>query len=241
MHQSLLKFSQANAKLQYQSVVIFNIPAGHTCPGAKECLARYDRRTHKIVDGPEQRYRCYAASTEWRPTVRNLVDHNFELLKKAGTREAMGDLITLSMPGPSVEKIRIHSHGDFFSEAYFLAWMDVARNDPNRRFYAYTKSLVYWVRNKEAIPPNMVLTASRGGKFDFLIDAHKLREAVVVYHPEDAEKLGLEIDDDDSHAQRDDGKNFALLIHGGQPKDTPQGEALKRLKREEIDFSYSRK
>ena len=50
------------------------------------------------------------------------------------------------------------------------------------------------------IPNNLVLTASRGGSQDELIEKHNLREAVVVYSEEAAAEKGLEIDSDDSHA-----------------------------------------
>jgi hypothetical protein len=62
----------------------------------------------------------------------------------------------------------------------------------------------------------------------------------VVLHPEEAEALNLEIDHDDTHAIENE-NSFALLLHGTQPKDSVSGEALKRLKREKVKFSYSTK
>ena len=81
-----------------------------------------------------------------------------------------------------------------------------------------------------ALPENLVLTASRGGKFDNLIDVAGWKEAVVVYSEEEAEQLGLEIDHDDTHAAF--GKeDFALLIHGTQPKGSAASIALQKLKK----------
>jgi len=52
----------------------------------------------------------------------------------------------------------------------------------------------------------------------------------VVYSEREAENLGLEIDHDDTHAAF--GKeNFALLIHGTQPKGSAASEALKQIKK----------
>ena len=56
----------------------------------------------------------------------------------------------------------------------------------------------------------------------------------------EADALGLDIDHDDSHAARPSlaQQDFALLIHGTQPKDTEASKALKALKGK---GSYSRK
>ena len=116
---------------------------------------------------------------------------------------------------------------------------------PDRLFYAYTKSLQYWLKYKEWTEhlPNFILTASRGGRDDHLIAEHNLRESVVVFSEEEAYNGGLEIDHDDSHAARPDlaQNNFALLIHGVQPKGSEASEALKILKRDKVKHSYSRK
>jgi hypothetical protein len=97
--------------------------------------------------------------------------------------------------------------------------------NPDRLFYAYTKSLEYWVARINDIPSNFVLTASKGGRRDNLIQEHNLRFAEVVYTIEKAKELELEIDHDDSHAMNA-GKSFALLIHGTQ---APNSEASKAL------------
>jgi hypothetical protein len=153
----------------------------------------------------------------------------------------MAELIDFSLPARRFERIRVHVAGDFFSAAYFMAWMEVARRNPERLFYAYTKSLHVWVKCQGLIPDNFVLTASLGGKFDHLVDKHDLRSAVVVMHPEEAEAMGLEIDHDDSHARDPEVRKFALLIHGAQPAKSKASRAIKRLKDEGVAFSYSRK
>ncbi len=52
----------------------------------------------------------------------------------------------------------------------------------------------------------------------------------MVYSEKESADLGLEIDHDDEHAAF--GKeNFALLIHGTQPKGSAASEALKEVKR----------
>ena len=120
--------------------------------------------------------------------------------------------------------------------------MTLAECNPNTLFYAYTKSLTYWLELEDYYNSNnnFVLTASFGGREDGLIEKHSLRYAKVVFSEAEAENLGLEIDHDDSHAARPSMKNqdFALLIHGTQPKGTDAATALKALKGV---GSYSRK
>ena len=123
-----------------------------------------------------------------------------------------------------------------FSHKYFMAWIKVAERNPTVLFYAYTKSLTYWVRSRDLVPANLVLTASYGGRDDHLIAEHGLRSAKVVFSVAEAEELGLEIDHDDSHAcdPTKANQDFALLIHGVQPKGSKAAEALKILKKEEV-------
>lgn len=239
---SLLSFGTGNAKLRKTRTATFSIPAGYTCPGAKECLSWFDRKVNKVIDGPDTQFRCFAASGEaaWS-SVRTSVDRNLAILKSAGTAAAMSTVIDLSLPSRFYENIRVHVDGDFFNQPYFEAWMRVAKANPDRHFYGYTKSLPIWIKLRDTMPPNFVLTASYGGKWDSLIGPNKLRSARVVFHPEEAERLGLEIDHDDSHARDPLGGDFALLIHNTQPAGTPAAEAVKRLKAENVQFSYPRK
>ena len=136
---------------------------------------------------------------------------------------------------------RIHVAGDFFNEDYFYAWLVVANLNPHILFYAYTKSLRYWIANTDFVDelPNFVLTASYGVREDGLIDSQNLRSTKVIFSEEEADSLGLEIDHDDSHAADPAKKNddFALLIHGTQPKGSEAAVALKELKGK---GSYSR-
>jgi hypothetical protein len=102
-------------------------------------------------------------------------------------------------------------------------------------FYSYSKSLHFF--KQFALPSNLVLTASRGGKHDDMIELHGWKEALVVYSEQEAIDKGLEIDHDDTHAAFGN-DNFALLIHGVQPKGSAASQALslikKRLKEKEV-------
>ena len=237
-----LKFSVVNAKLDALRVALdvkrvysLSLPSGWTCPGALDCLSKADRVTGKVTDGPATKYRCFAVSMEARsPALRAQVWHNFDLIKAAKTRAAITTLILDSLPADA-DVIRIHVGGDMFSLAYMGAWLDVAAARPKVIFYAYTKSIHHWEKAGQ-LPPNLEFTGSEGGRFDAKLGNHK--QAVVVYHPDEAAKLGLEIDHDDTHAAVGS-ESFALLIHGTQPKGSDASGAIKRLKAENVRFSYA--
>ena len=233
-----LKFGKGNAKLS-KDIYTFSLPAGHSCPFAYDCKASADRKTGKITDGKDQVFRCFAVSQEALfPTARVSRWHNYDLLRDLKTKKAMVNLIQSSLPEKAM-KFRVHVSGDFFNQMYFDAWMDVARANPKKMFYAYTKSLVYWVESINDIPKNFKLTSSMGGKKDTLIEAHHLKYAKVVFDEGEAKVLGMEIDHDDSHAFGKS-KSFALLLHGGQAKGTKASVALSSLRKKGIG-GYSKK
>lgn len=238
MKDNLLRFGFGNAKIS-KSVATFSIPAGYSCPMALQCQSFANRFNGKITDGKHTQFRCFAASQEALFTnVRESRWLNFELLKRANTFEAMANLIQRSLPA-GVHSVRIHVSGDFFNESYFLAWLTVALNNKNIVFYAYTKMLSFWVKYKKIIPNNFRLTASKGGKEDYLIVKHKLKYAEVVYSVNEAKLKKLEIDHNDSHAM--EGKeSFALLLHGVQPKGTIAAKANYKMKKMGVNGYYNK-
>jgi len=241
MFKNKLKFSQArnNAKLRklgYRHMYAFSLPSGYTCPQAGICLSKADKETGKITDGKETVVRCFSASDESRsPQARSQRWYNFDLLREFNNMH-MSDLIKQSIPSDA-DVIRIHVSGDFYNQKYFDAWLDVARMMPHIRFYAYTKSLQYWINRLDSIPSNLSLNASLGGNQDYLAYAYKLKTAKIVWNPEQAEKDNLEIDHDDSHALFGH-TSFALLLHGTQPKGSEANRALSKLRKRNIEYSY---
>jgi hypothetical protein len=233
-----LKFGKGNAKLS-KDIYTFSLPAGHSCPFAHDCRASADRKTGKITDGVHQQFRCFSASAESvYPSTRAARWYNYDLLRDLKSKKAMVALIQSSLPEKAM-KFRVHVSGDFFNQMYFDAWMEVARNNPKKLFYAYTKSLVYWVKRIDDIPKNFKLTSSMGGKKDTLIEAHHLKYAKVVFNEGEAKVMGMEIDHDDSHAFGKS-ESFALLLHGGQAAGTKASVALSALKKKGTG-GYSKK
>lgn len=228
--------------------------SGYSCPYALECFSRavsHDSNGNplklsdvpnggklqlKIVDGPKTKFRCFSASQENQyPNTFLARKHNFDLMKNQSNSLTMFQELDRSMP-KNLGVCRIHVGGDMFNRHYMLAWGMLAEKHNDRLFYAYTKSLEFWIKFRDYIDnlPNLVFTASYGGKFDHLIEPEGLRSAKVVFSKKQAKGLGLEIDHDDSHAADPSKKNksFALLIHGTQPAGSDASEALKQLKGE---------
>ena len=255
----MLKFSAANAKiealqnveslkpyLEGKKVYSFDLLSGYSCPFANECLSKATVNSEgkrKIKDGPNTKFRCFSASQEVQYTnVYNLRSNNFAALRKLDTREMIKEILAVMPKDMGV--CRIHVAGDFFNEDYFYAWMVIANLNPHILFYAYTKSLRFWIANMDFVDhlPNFILTASFGGREDELISEHGVRATKVVYSEEQADCLNLDIDHDASHAAAPELKHqdFALLIHGTQPKDTKAAEALKLLRKNKVKHSYSR-
>lgn len=245
-----LTFGKANAKLQGlekrlgKKVYSFSLLSGHTCPYAKDCHAKavptFEGKW-KIVDGEHMKFRCFSASEEvLYPSARESRVNNMQLVELAA--KSMMDAhaaIILNLP-KNCEVLRIHVGGDFKTQSYFDTWMYYAKLRPDITLYAYTKSLPFWIKRLDEIPDNFLLTASRGGYKDELIQEYGLREAIVVNPEEDGHEIidahtavvdGIEyeIDHDDHHAATTGG-SFALVLHGIQPKGTKAAAGLKRLK-----------
>jgi len=240
-----LVFGKANAKLkglesQFGKVVTFSVLSGHTCPYAKECLSKaviQDQGKRRIEDGADTKFRCFSASQEVQyDGVYNSRHNNGVLIELAAKSINKAVAAILDNIPKNTKVVRIHVGGDFKTQAYFDAWVEAAKSRRDVLFYAYTKSLPFWVKRLDRLRriPNLVLTASRGGHKDSLIDKHNLRETVVVYSEAEAEYLGLEIDHDDSHAcdPTKRSEDFALLIHGTQPKGSDSAKKLQTLKAE---------
>jgi hypothetical protein len=234
----LLRFQKGNDKLSTK-IAVLNLPAGYSCPGAKLCLSKFNPVTRKIEDGKDTQFRCFGAMEERYPAVGAMRWRNWDLLKAAKTMPKMMELISESLPDSDI--VRPHSSaGDFYNETYFKAWLNIALNKPDTLFYTYTKSVQFLVKYRDQMPDNFRIVASYGGKKDSLIEEHNLRFAKVFETLEAAEKAGLEVDFDDSHAFAGD-KSFALLVHGSQPKGTTAAKASWQNKKVKDEWKLAQK
>ena len=201
-------FTKVNKYVFDEKAYSWSLPSGTTCPGAEKCLAIADRHTGKVWNGPKQEFRCYSAVYERYPSVRNRLWCNFDAVK-GKTAPEVRDVLEQAKPR-KMERCRIHTAGDFFSQTYFDAWLMFVEANPHILFWAFTKSLPFWVARLGSIPKNLNLQASCGGRHDHLIAIHNLKYAKVVWSEETAQRLGLVIDTDDYLAAYGS-KPFALL------------------------------
>lgn len=234
----MLKFSKGNAKLG-KDVLIFSLSAGHSCPGAKDCKSSVFLNpdgSRRIEDGPDNEFRCYAASAEIRlPDVFNLRKHNYDTLLALRETPKMVEMILASMHKAGMKKItkvRVHESGDYFSFSYFAAWMEVASIFPNITFYSYTKSLPHVINGikKGIVPSNFIFTASKGGRFDHLIEPNGFKSVTVTTteaETEAAKAKGGKFDHDDSLPLGD--ADFFLQVHGQQPAGTNAAKYWSKL------------
>ena len=231
----ILKMSKGNKKL-HKTMGIISLPAGLTCPGANSCKAFVTIKGEKRIlnRGDESLFTCFAASEELRyPNVYNSRRYNYNLINKFVVKkdvDGLSNLINDSLLAnkKNIDKFRIHESGDFYNPLYLEAWLNVAKFNKDIKFYCYSKSLKYFL--EVLLPNNFYLTASYGGKYDYLIDeGYFTRYSKVIFSEDEAKQLGLEIDKDDSLCFQD--KPFALLLHGLQEKNTASAEALRLIKR----------
>lgn len=87
--------------------------------------------------------------------------------------------------------LRVHDSGDYFSDEYLLAWLEIARSTPDVTFYSYTKEVSRFRRLVEPDPPpNFRWRFSYGGREDHLLDPDTDRVADVFPDEEAIEAAG---------------------------------------------------
>ena len=231
----ILKMSKGNAKLS-KDTLILSISAGITCPGSNACKAFVTIKGNKRVlnRGNESLFTCFAASEELRyPNVFNARRYNYQVIKSYVLNSDLIGLTELinwniQINKKNITKVRIHESGDFDNLLYLQAWLNVAKLNPGIKFYCYSKSLNLFL--EVLLPNNFYMVASYGGSYDHLIDTGYFpKYSKVVFSEEEAKKLNLQIDKNDSLCFEN--KPFALLLHGMQEKGSEAGEALKLIKR----------
>lgn len=138
-----------------QRVFNFGIPAQSTCLWADACKAF-----------------CYASKGAYAwSNVKPAFERRLDCTKT-------NDFIPMMIGEILAKKathIRIHDSGDFYSREYLHKWFKIMDSLPHVQFYAYSKSLPLFV--KERLPSNFTLIKSLGGKKDSMIDQSKDRHA----------------------------------------------------------------
>lgn len=209
----------------------FDLPAGYACPNARLCLSKAVNirpGEWRIEDGEECQWRCYAASQEvLYPSVRRLRHRHRRILHQAKDKI---DLLSTMVEFSEAKYIRLHSSGDFYNRDYFDAWLQVAREFPNRIIYGYTK-MTQFIMNAD-IPENFRFNLSLGGTQDGLTETYH-RETnfpVTGVAVNVVNKIGDEILPILSGAWTELAvlrrRSFAIPVHGTQPAGSRAGKAV---------------
>ena len=193
-NKKLKKTSIANNK----RVLNFSLPAyksetGKTvCPFAKDCI-KY----------------CYAQKGNYRyPSVQKGLNKRYELSKTDNFVPMMNATITLERP----THVRIHDSGDFYSIKYLNKWLEIAKQNKDVIFYAYTKSIKFFI-NGLKLPKNLKIIFSEGSKLDNLIDTKKHRHAKIFKSAAELINAGyINASDNDLNAITDN-KKVGLVYH----------------------------
>jgi len=240
MKKELFKFGVNNTKLK--NTITFSKSSGLTCPAANKCKAFADMNANgkrSVKRFKDTEFTCYSASLEaLYPSLYNLTRHNTSLLNeyiKNDDFKGLVECLNASLNkkrSKNINLVRWNQSGDIYTRFELEALKKVASMNKDLIFYFYSKNLILYPTNR-SIPNNMKITASYGGKYDYLIDrGYFKRFSKVVFSTNEAKILNLPIDTDDTHAYMDKGANgFALLLHGTQEKNTKASEALKEIKR----------
>jgi hypothetical protein len=177
-----------NSKLKKTSkelgkrVFNFGIPAYKTasgkltCPMADECVKF-----------------CYAKKGAYIwSNVKPAFERRYEVTKQ----DDFIDVMTAEIRKKKAEYVRIHDSGDFYSRKYLHKWIEVMKQNPGVRFYAYT-NMVQLMKDEE-LPDNFDVTFSDSGKqrlIDKRMDKHtrifKSKEDLNSEGYTDASKLDL--------------------------------------------------
>ena len=162
-----LKWSFGNSKLAKLDTVSFNIPAFRsadgfeTCPKAGACATL-----------------CYARQGRYMmPNVAATREFNLRIVR--GDLQQFVVWATEDLQRIKNKIVRVHDSGDFFSQAYMDAWFEIAGRFPEKKFYAYTKSL-HLDRSRQ--PENFQIVQSVGGLMDADIDPTQSHSRIFETH-----------------------------------------------------------
>jgi hypothetical protein len=138
------------------------------CPFAKDCIKF-----------------CYAqkGAYSWS-NVKPAFEKRYEITKT----DNFINLMNSEIKKKKVDFLRIHDSGDFYSKAYIQKWFKIANDNPNVKFYAYTKSFILF--QGLTIPDNLDIIFSEGGKHDKLINTKIDRHARIFDNKNDLIKNG---------------------------------------------------
>jgi hypothetical protein len=117
---------------------------------------------------------CYAKKGAYIwSNVKPAFEKRYQLSKTDMFVDAMNTEIRKKKP----DYVRVHDSGDYYSRAYLKKWIDIAKSNPNVRFYSYTNMVDMML--KASLPDNYDIIFSDSGKQKHLIDERKHRHTKI--------------------------------------------------------------
>lgn len=161
-----MKLLTQNSKMKKSSIngySIFNfgITAVKSCPMADKCKAG-----------------CYATQGTFNfNCVKNAYEKRLQISKSDKFVHLMQKEMNKLKKRKTKLLIRIHDSGDFYNKEYLSKWLFIIDQNPDIKFYSYTKSLHLFKNVIKRL--NFKVIASLGGKLDSMIDINKHTHARV--------------------------------------------------------------
>ena len=183
-----------NAKIFNFSIPAYKTRSGKiTCPFADSCV-KY----------------CYAQKGNYTrfPVVQELMEQKYKISKTNTFIPLMNEEIRKK----KATHIRIHDSGDFYSPQYLNKWVDIATQNNDVIFYAYTKSIKFFIDGLK-LPKNMKVIFSEGSKTDNLINTAKDRHARIFKSKELLEAAGYVNASDNDLKAITSNKKVGLVYH----------------------------
>jgi hypothetical protein len=199
----LKKTSLLNNKRVFNFGIIANksLEGRKTCPFAKGCL------------GAD--YKCYAQKGAYAwPSVKNAYNRRYKLTRQNN----FVAIINHAIKKRKVDVLRLHDSGDFYSLEYLNKWVQIANDNKNVIFYAYTKSIPFFKPSKNSdtsflLPKNLIIIFSEGSSKDELINHANDRHSRIFTNLDDLIKSGyINASDNDLNAIKEN-KKVGLLLH----------------------------
>lgn len=185
-----LYVSKTNSKLKKSLITAFSLPEICSCPFAGVCKGF-----------------CYSpkASRLYKEVSRQR-HSNWEASKNDGFIENMTEFYKNEIWNLH----RIHADGDFYNRHYVTKWLEIVANCPEKKFYAYTKSFLYF--DLDMLPSNLLIIQSEGSTVDNKIDYTK-PHARIFKNKEELEKAGYHDCSVYDHEVFNAGIKIGLIFH----------------------------
>ena len=175
---------------------------------------------------------CYARQGRYRQSrVKATREHNLALFLHYLMNEPMYKLVDalnadIAELPKTIRAVRIHDSGDFLTKPHIETWQAVARDNPEKKFYAYTKMIVAQHQTKRYRPDNLFIVQSFGGTEDFAIDLTQSHSRV--FPDKETLKAAGYIDGSTTDLPAYEGEiKIGLIYHGGRKLTAKQINQLK--------------